>query len=437
MLRSRGLRGARGVAMLATLAVLIPKISDAQAAARPDAGAPLRTLAEVYASLDASPRLAAAAAGADAALAMVAEAGTLMDPQLQLAFMNRELPGLAPMAPLGMTQLQLMQMVPVSGRLRRLQAAATAQASASGFDATAVRWEERARVGAAFLAVWRADRATEILAETQQVMLQMENVARALYAVGEGRNADVLRARVQVERMSQDLLMVAAERRGAVARVNGLLNRAHAATVEPEEVPLTSLPIPEVDTLVALAEARRPALRGAAARVTAAEASLDASRRLMWPDLQVGVAYGQRGAAGMTERMGSLMLGSTLPIHASRRQLAARREQEAMLAMAQAELQAMRAETRAMLEERVAELQKAQALQALYRERILPQAAATVESSLAAYRAGDLPFLALAESQVALNEFRLALVALIGDEGRIWAELEALVATALVAPGER
>jgi len=139
----------------------------------------------------------------------------------------------------------------------------------------------------------------------------------------------------------------------------------------------------------------------------------------------------------MTERMGSLMLGVSLPVYANRRQLAARREREAMLVMAQADLQAMRAETRAELEEMVAELRKSQRLQLLYRESILPQAAAAVESSLSAYRAGDLPFLSLAESQVALNGFRLEFASLQSDEGRLWAALEALMATALVAPGAR
>jgi len=184
-----------------------------------------------------------------------------------------------------------------------------------------------------------------------------------------------------------------------------------------------------------VADARRPELRAAASRVDAATAALEVARRELWPELQVGIAYGQRRDAGMTERMGSVMLGASLPVFASRRQLAARREGEAMLAMAQADRQAMRAETRAELEEMLAELRKVQRLQLLYRESILPQAAAAVESWLSAYRAGDLPFMSLAESQVALNGFRLELASLQSDEGRLWAALEALVATALDAPG--
>jgi outer membrane protein TolC len=397
--------------------------------------APIRRLSDAYVLLNASPRVQAARAYAQATSAMVAEAGTLADPQLQIGLMNRALPAFSPMPVLGMTQLQLMQMLPLNRTLRwaRAEAAATARADHEGADG--VLWTERTRIASEYFEVVRIDRAVLIVGETKRVMERMLTVARALYEVGDGRQADVLRARVQVEQMAEELLRLEAERSSAAARLNGLLNRPIGAVVAPDEATPEARPIPALDSLAGVADERRPELRAGGARVAAAAAALEVARRELWPELQVGVAYGQRRDAGMTERMGSLMLGASIPVYAKRRQLAARREREAMLVMAQADLQAMRAETRAELEEMVAELRKSQRLQLLYRESILPQAAAAVESSLSAYRAGDLPFLSLAESQVALNGFRLEFASLQSDEGRLWAALEALVATALVAPG--
>ena len=397
--------------------------------------APIHNLSDAYALLATSPRVRAARSAAEATTAMVAEAGTLEDPQLQLGLMNRELPSFSPMPLLGMTQLQVMQMLPVTRSLRWARSAATATARAEHERADGVLWGERARVAAAYFEVVRIDRAVGIVSETKRVMERMLTVARAMYEVGDGRQADVLRARVQVEQMAEELLRLDAERSASAARLNGLLNRPLGAPVAPAEPSDADAPIPSVDSLAAVADARRPELWAAASRVDAATAALEVARRELWPELQVGIAYGQRRDAGMTERMGSVMLGASLPVFASRRQLAARREGEAMLAMAQADRQAMRAETRAELEEMLAELRKVQRLQLLYRESILPQAAAAVESSLSAYRAGDLPFMSLAESQVALNGFRLELASLQSDEGRLWAALEALVATALDAPG--
>jgi outer membrane protein TolC len=397
--------------------------------------ATIHRLSDAYALLATSPRVRAARLAAEATATMVAEAGTLTDPQLQFGLMNRELPSLAPMSPLGMTQLQLMQMLPLNRSLHWARTAAAAAARADGESADGVLWNERARVAAAYHEIVRIDRAVAIVGETKLVMERMLTVARAMYEVGDGRQADVLRARVQVEQMAEELLRLDAERSAAAARLNGLLDRPIGAVVAPTDSTETRAALPSLDALGEVADERRPELRAAAARVGAATAELEVARRELWPELQVGIAYGQRRDGGMTERMGSLMLGASLPVSASRRQLAARREREAMLAMAQADQQAMRAETRAELEELLAELRKTRRLQLLYRESILPQAAAAVESLLSAYRAGDLPFMSLAESQVALNGFRLEYASLQSDEGRLWAALEALVATALDAPG--
>src|SRR5262245_56676134 len=79
-------------------------------AALPPTQPPRLTLGEVYAEASrANPRAAAARSLASAVHARVPSAKRPPDPQLQLGFMNYELPGLAPMETLGMTQLQVMQ----------------------------------------------------------------------------------------------------------------------------------------------------------------------------------------------------------------------------------------------------------------------------------------------------------------------------------------
>ncbi|HUF29091.1 MAG TPA: hypothetical protein VMM77_00405 [Gemmatimonadaceae bacterium] len=65
-----------------------------------------------------NPRIAAARSLARAAVARVPSATLPPDPELQLGFMNYALPDLEPMDPLGMTQLQVMQMIPIPGKLR-------------------------------------------------------------------------------------------------------------------------------------------------------------------------------------------------------------------------------------------------------------------------------------------------------------------------------
>ena len=83
----------------------------------PPPAEPLR-LGAVYRALDAwSPMLRAASASARAAVARIGPVSHLPDPTLQLSTMNRDLPGFDLNDPLGMNQIQLMQMIPLGGRI--------------------------------------------------------------------------------------------------------------------------------------------------------------------------------------------------------------------------------------------------------------------------------------------------------------------------------
>jgi outer membrane protein, heavy metal efflux system len=135
-----------------------------------------------------------------------------------------------------------------------------------------------------------------------------------------------------------------------------------------------------------------------------------------------------------TERMGSLMLGASIPVFARDRQLRMREETAAMTRMAQADLAAMRAETRGRLGEAYVSLTRARSLARLYRTTVLPQAEATVASALAAYRVGGVDFMTLLDDRMTVNRYRQELFTLDADEGKAWAELEMLVGRALFDP---
>ncbi len=72
------------------------------------------------------------------------------DPQVQFGFMNYMLPNLAAMPTLGMRQLQVMQMLPLGGKLAMAGRVAGAQASAASERAQEVRWELRSEIAKRF-----------------------------------------------------------------------------------------------------------------------------------------------------------------------------------------------------------------------------------------------------------------------------------------------
>ena len=385
-------------------------------------------LAQVYdVAARANPRAQAARASVRAARARIPAAKLPPDPQLQLGFMNYELPGLKPMDVLGMTQLQLMQMVPVGGKLGLSGDVAEARAAAEAERSADVAWEVRSQVAMAFYDLYTTDRSLAVARETLRLLQDVRATAEAMYRVGEGRQTDVLRAQVEIARMTEDTIRMQTMRTGMAARLNGLLDQAAASTLSSPVLPAFPMSTPTLDSLQQAAQDGRPMVRAGREDVQAAFTSARLARRELIPDLQLGLQYAQRGGEMGTERMGSLMVGASVPVFARSRQLRMREETIAMREMAEADLAAMRADTRARVAEAYARLTRARNLATLYRNTVLPQAEATASSALAAYRVGGVDFMTLLDNRMAVNRYRQELFRLEADEGQSWAELEMLL----------
>lgn len=415
-----------------------PAPTDTQATRAVAPAMPGLTLAALYERLDQrSPRLAAARLLADAAAHRVAGAGRPADPQLQLGVMNYRLPALAPMAVLGMQQLQLMQMVPVGGKLGLGAKVAESRAVAARARADDVRWEQRSRVAMAFYELYKADRAARIADETRRLLRDVAATAQSMYAVGDGAQGDILRARVEVARMTEDIVRMQAMRVAMASRLNGLLDEPLDTAIAEPILPALPDSLPPVAALIREADANRAMIRAGEAEVQGAMDAERLARRELWPDLVVGVQVGQQRGDMGTERMGSLMLGATLPVFARDRQLQMRSEAAAMRAMARADVAAMRAETRARVAELHADFTRARNLRALYRTTVLPQAQAAVSASLAAYRVGSVNLMTLLDNQMTVNRYRQELFALDAEAGTAIAELEMLVGRELIDANSR
>lgn len=401
-------------------------------------------LGDLYADVQrSSPRLEAARALVRAAEARIPASKLPPDPQLQLGFMNYSVPGLRPMDPLGMTQLQLMQMVPVAGKLGLSGRVSTAQAGAQRERANDVSWELRSQAAMAFYELYQTEQRLVVMRETLRLLQDLQRTAEAMYRVGEGRQADVLRAQVEIARMTEDTLRMRTMRTSMQAKLNALLNRAPNAEVAEPLLPAFPDSLPTADALTSAAELNRPMVKAGERDLEAADNAARLARREIWPDLTLGVQYGQRSAETgtlhtvgerRTERMGSLMIGASVPIFASQRQLRMREEASAMQAMARADLAAMRADTRGRAVEAYANLTRARNLTRLYRNTVLPQAEATVTSSLAAYRVGSVDFMTALDNRMKVNEYRQELLTLEAEEGTAWAELEMLLGRELFDP---
>lgn len=381
-----------------------------------------------------NPRITAARALRTAAQARVPASKLPPDPQLQLGFMNYSLPQLGPMDIVGMRQIQLMQMIPLPGKLGLSGRVASAEAAATGDRARDMEWTVRNEIAMAFYDLYSIDRELVVSRQTLRLLQDIRATAEAMYRVGEGRQADVLRAQVEIGRMIADTVRMTTMRNGMAGRLNSLFNRSPTAVVASLSLPAFPDSVWSLEALLAQSERDRPIVRAAQHDVEAAAARTSLASREAWPDLTVGLQYGERGSEMGKERMGSLMVGASLPIFAGRRQSKMREESRAMQLMSEADLAAMRAQTRSDVTNAYANLSRARNLAALYRTSIIPQAEATAASAQAAYRVGGVDFMTLLDDRMTVNKYRQELFALEAEQGKSWAELEMLLGRELFDP---
>ena len=394
-------------AVLCLLAA-VPAASPALAQQRPDT---LDLATAIGTARAGNPRIAAASAGVRAAGARIAPAGTLADPTVTLGAMNYMLPGLSPRGdPMTMNQVTVMQMLPVNGTLRLRRSAARSDSAGTALRRDALALDVEHEVRTRYWELYHTDRALETMATTLGALRDLVGIAAAMYAVGSTSQADVLRAQLAVTRMQQEIADMELQRVTAGAALNSLLGRdpearivlragtaheMHAGEVLALEMP----PLPPLDSLARWADSGNLELAALRTGVAAARANEDAARRMLVPDLTVGLSYGQR--TGSNDLL-SAMVGVSVPLFARSRQRSQREETRAMRTMAEDEVAALRLAIRTELVTARATAETARRQVALYSGTLVPQATAAYEASLAAYRVGRADFMAVLDARMAL-----------------------------------
>ena len=371
--------------------------------AAPAASASLDEL--VAEALAANPEVKASTARWEMFTHKARQAGSLDDPMLMLGIDS----GLV-RDPLNLDRdmstsrvIGISQMVPFFGKRALLREAA-------GFEAEATRWEVEERklelaamVRESWYRLYLADRSLEILDRTIATLDDLVRFTEAMYGVGQGRQADVLRAQVERAKMAEMQLALRQQRRSLEAGFNALLFRPVATPVPTVDgVELNVLPL-DVATLERLADERRPLLRALAARIDKARAERALADREYYPDFTFSFEYMQRDAV-MDDPgydMYNAGVSFNLPVQRERRR-AMVAESEAARRMAEQELAMTRNNLRRTIADLLSQLERDRAMAELYREALIPQATAAEASALAAYRAGKGEFMQVLDSRMAL-----------------------------------
>jgi outer membrane protein TolC len=355
-----------------------------------------------------------------AARSRPAQAGSLPDPMLSVGYTND---GWSPtLGAREMTTLALMwgQELPYPGKRRLRRELASLDAGQVEQQLERVRLAVVAAVERAYADLRLAREVADVVREQERVWRQVEAVARARYAVGQGAQQDVLRVQVEVTRVEQLRIDQAVEAEIRLAELNRLRSAGADAPVEaPAALALRPVEADPAE-LLRLAEAASPELKAAALAVERERTALALARKESRPDFTLQAGYMNRGRL---DPVWQASVGVSLPLFAGKN-ASRTAETEARLRASESSREATLLRLRVRTQERLARLRAAEKTAALYEKGIVPQGRMAVEAGLASYQAGQVPFLAVLESLATLYGDRTTLLRLLATHARLRASLD-------------
>lgn len=397
----------------------------------PETAAPADSLDGLVAeALRNHPEVRAARREREAALQRARGAGALDDPMLEAGVLNFPVESRRFDAEsMTMKMLGISQRLPYPGKrdLRREVAARDAESAEFGYRETLNRVAREVRM--AYLDFGLAVEAARLTEQNRSVLEQIARLAESRYAVGQGSQADALKARTQLSRMADELIRLHRERHGIEADLNRALGRAAESPAPPPEPPrLDETPL-ALDALREAALRNRPQILGLQSLVAKSDKALALARREFYPDFDVRFSYGQRETlrGGIRqEDMVNLTVAVNLPVWRDRKLKPRVEEAVALREQAADLLDARINELGARLRHEIGNAEQYRKSARLYETTILPQARLAVEAALAAYRANRSDLLALLDSRMAVFRDELNHAAALAGYRKALAELDFL-----------
>ena len=273
---------------------LAPSLASGQSASE-QAGDDTVLQSLIAEALARNPDLHAAQSAIAAAQTSTERARALPDPMVSVTYTND---GWAPsLGGMPMTTLGFMvsQSLPYSGK-RDLRASLAASQARQVEPALArARLALEGAVRRAYYGLLLARELQALTAAQRELLQQIEVVARARYAVGQGAQPDVLRVQTEVTRIEQRVIEQATEAEVRLAEINRLLARPLDTPLESTaRLALSPLGTP-ADEMLDQARAISPELRSAALAIETSTAAAAVARRDLKPDFSVQGGYMNRG----------------------------------------------------------------------------------------------------------------------------------------------
>jgi outer membrane protein TolC len=268
----------------------------------------------------------------------------------------------------------------------------------------------------------------KIANESRSFFNQLFNVASQNYSVGKATQTDMLRAQVELSKIENDLLRIKDEIGIEETRLNMLLDRDINSSIGiPEEVSADAADIP-LEELFKIAKENEPSLQSSQWSNEKAKRMKSIAKQSYLPDFSLKFTQ-QEMPGGITDQ--KYMVGLSIPIYFWGKQNEKVREAEANIKLAEAYERAVENKILLDVKEAKINVDNYYRTKDLYKNTIIPQAKASLNSALSAYEANEIEFLSLLDSERTLISLELEYYKSMSDLYKAIADLEEAVGISL------
>jgi outer membrane protein TolC len=344
-------------------------------------------------ALERNPKIASAGLEAQAGSFRIPQERSLPDPMIGFNLKNMGFPkftiGQEVMSGVGFS---FSQPIPFPGKLRLRGAIAEKAFERKEEVRNSVVLGVLRDVKTAYFELYALHKSIAILREQRSLLEKALDLTETKYAVGSGVQSDVLKARVEVSRMDEMITPMSEMIKSLKARINLLLDfPADKDLGMPQDQGVENLPL-SLEEIMKAARENSPMVKEAFLMVEEGEKMVDLARKELSPNFVIGGGWEFKGRL---PSMYEVMVGFEVPLYRRTKQAKMIEESVTQLASSKSGLASARNDLAFMVTEDYLKARSAESLVRLYKEKIIPQASLTVESSLASYRVNKADFLAL------------------------------------------
>jgi cobalt-zinc-cadmium efflux system outer membrane protein len=282
------------------------------------------------------------------------------------------------------------QALPFPGKLRLKSEMATQRALQADESVRGAKLSLVREIKDLYAKYYYYRKSQDILRHKKEILENALKTAESKYSVGSAPQSDIFKAQVEISGIEEMLLTMAGMVRSTQSRLNSLLDFASDRVLgNPEEIPLAALPL-ELEALKVEARKNSPDLRSGELMIKENSLGVDMAKKEYYPNfmLQAGKEF-----KGALPDMYEVMIGVEIPLFYKKKQANLVDESVSRLSGARQDLNAMKNDVDAMLAESYVMAKTSEQLVKLYKEKIIPQSALALESSLANYQTNKTDFL--------------------------------------------